>query len=70
MVNYSRRKIKINVKKCDKQSNVEDTKISVREFLKYAALMSYAKFSADRNNIAVSRLPKQTRPHRKMNFSL
>jgi len=32
MVNYSGRKMKINVKKCDKESNVEDTKISVREF--------------------------------------
>jgi len=44
MVNYSRKKMKINVKKCDQQSNVEDTKISVREFLKYAALISYTKF--------------------------
>jgi hypothetical protein len=44
MVNYSRRKMKINAKKCEKESNVEDTKISVREFLKYAALISYTKF--------------------------
>jgi hypothetical protein len=44
MVNYSRRKMKINVKKCDKESNVEDTKMSVREFLKHAALLSYTMF--------------------------
>jgi hypothetical protein len=36
--------MKINVKKCDKESNVENTKISVRDFLKYAAPVSYTKF--------------------------